>query len=84
MTPKWHHKTYDWTGTVSTDWFNIDNWQVNGTTPDYFYDAGSYLIINQTGNNPSIASADTTYCSKLKVEINATITLNNSILKVGK
>jgi endonuclease I len=84
MTPKWHHKTYYWTGAVSTDWFNINNWQVNSTTPDYFYDAGSYLIINSAGNNPTLSSSDTIFCTKLKADSNAVLTIGAGVLKVGK
>jgi len=83
MTPKWHHKTYDWTGAVSTDWFNINNWQVNGAAPRYYYDAGSYLIIHQTGNAPSITSTDTVFCTKLKTDTNAVMTISSGVLRIG-
>ncbi len=83
MTPKWHHKTYDWTGAVSTDWFNINNWQVEGTAPNYYYDAGSYLIIHQTSNSPSVSSADTVFCTKLKTDTNAVITISSGVFKVS-
>ncbi len=84
MTPRWHHKTYYWTGAVSTDWFTINNWQVNSSTPDYYYDAGSYLIINPAGNSPTLFSTDTIFCTKLTMDTNAVITLDSSVLKVGK
>lgn len=84
MTPEWHHKTYDWTGAVSSDWFNINNWQVDNTTPAYFYDAGSYLIIHSANNNPSLSSSDTIFCTKLKIDTSAMITIENAILKIAQ
>jgi endonuclease I len=83
MTPKWHHKTYDWTGNASSDWFNINNWRVNGAAPQYYYDAGSYLIIHPSGNMPTLSSTDTIFCTKLSVDTNAVITVDSGVLKVG-
>jgi len=83
MTPKWHHKTYFWTGAVSSDWNNLNNWQVNGSAPDYPYDAGCYLIIQNSAIAPEITSPGTTYCTRIMLDINAAITISNGILKVG-
>ena len=82
MTPHWHHKTYHWTGSISSDWFNINNWQVNGVAPAYFYDAGSYLIVHSAGTPPSLSSADTVFCTKLKVDTNAVMTIGIGVLKI--
>jgi len=83
MTPKWHHKTYYWTGAVSSDWNNLNNWQVNGSVPDYQYDAGCNLIIQNSANVPEITNPGTTYCTRIMLDVNAAITISNGILKVG-
>jgi endonuclease I len=83
MTPDWFHKTYLWTGSVSSDWNNINNWQVEGSTPQYSYDAGNYLIIQSSTNSPIISDTGTTYCTIIKLEINAIFTIPNGILKIG-
>lgn len=83
MTPQWYHKTYYWNGNVSSDWNNLNNWQVNGSTPNYYYDAGSYLIIQSSANPPVISNAGTTYCTKIKIDINAIMTINSGLLRVG-
>jgi len=83
MTPQWYPKTYYRNGNVSSDWNNLNNWKVNGSIPNYFYDAGNYLIIQSSANPPEISNSGTTYCTKIKIDMNAVLSISSGMLKVG-
>ena len=80
MTPDWHKRTLNWTGAVSSDWGNKDNWEDDVNSVNLEPDAGCKVVVPQTAN-PPVVSSDITVGS-LKLDTNATITVSSGTLQV--
>ncbi len=81
MTPNWHRKTLQWTGSQSSAWEDQNNWTVNATTSSYKPDAGSKIIIPVTTTSPTISSEAS--CDYIDIETNASLTLSSGTLIIG-
>jgi hypothetical protein len=63
--------SYRWTGAISTDWFNADNWDYKQLPT-----AIINTIINQTANQPVVSGENIAECSNLTINTNASLTVN--------
>ncbi len=76
MTPRWHHHTLTWNGTVSSEVNNKANWEeTGGVESAYSPDAGCKLIFTATGTSPVIST--NTVFSTIKVDSSAILTIDN-------
>ncbi len=78
MTPRWHKKTLTWTGSVSGDFMNKDNWENDVTlkVARYKPDASCKLIIKNKGN-PPVLNSDFSV-STLELDEQATFEISNN------
>lgn len=80
MTPDWHKRTLNWTGTVSSDWGNKDNWEDDVNSANFEPDAGCKVVILQSAT-PPVISSDVSVGS-LELDTNAIITISSGTLQI--
>ena len=80
MTPDWHKRTLNWTGSESTAWENKNNWSDDVNSVNYEPDAGCKVIIPFSSSPPIISS--NVNIGSLELENNATVTVSSGVFTI--